>query len=235
MFLSSYAWLFLFFLSGMPHNFVYAAFDTSPHRETERNTEMDTEEELETKGWMARLASLPVGAPDSDLCMSFWYHFTEKHTGTLNIKQKTEREDEEGKKEEKEHLVRSINRNMKSRWREGRVLIPRADTPYQVWMPNTLIWKYINMTVIKHDYVFTGDFWGSCRIWVYLTGWYKDTGWIGSRRVQGYVNTPFWYWPFPLGSDILVVTRPPCISIKSMCLSNISHITRNSHHLHFES
>ncbi|XP_056598833.1 neuropilin-1a-like isoform X1 [Triplophysa dalaica] len=118
--------------TGMPHNFVYAAFDTSPHRETERNTEMDTEEELETKGRMARLASLPVGAPDSDLCMSFWYHFTEKHTGTLNIKQKTEQEDEEGKKEEKEHLVRSINRNMKSRWREGRVLIPRADTPYQV-------------------------------------------------------------------------------------------------------
>lgn len=123
----------------MPHNFIYAAFNANPHTETERNADTDTEEQLAAKGWMARLSSLPVTAPDSDLCLSFWYYFTEKHTGTLNIQQKIEREDEEGKKEETEHLVRSINGEMKSRWREGRVLIPRADTPYQVQMPDTFI------------------------------------------------------------------------------------------------
>uniref|UniRef100_A0A8C1U4M1 Neuropilin n=1 Tax=Cyprinus carpio TaxID=7962 RepID=A0A8C1U4M1_CYPCA len=92
-----------------------------------------TDEELARKGSVARLASLPVTAPDSDLCMSFWYHFTEKHTGTLNIKQKIEQLEVAGKKrEDKELLIRSVNGQMKSRWREGRVLIPSADTPYQV-------------------------------------------------------------------------------------------------------
>uniref|UniRef100_A0A8C1U5C8 Neuropilin n=1 Tax=Cyprinus carpio TaxID=7962 RepID=A0A8C1U5C8_CYPCA len=119
--------------TGMPHNFIYAASNTNAQVEIERKTETETDEELARKGSVARLASLPVTAPDSDLCMSFWYHFTEKHTGTLNIKQKIEQLEVAGKKrEDKELLIRSVNGQMKSRWREGRVLIPSADTPYQV-------------------------------------------------------------------------------------------------------
>uniref|UniRef100_A0A673JP49 Neuropilin n=1 Tax=Sinocyclocheilus rhinocerous TaxID=307959 RepID=A0A673JP49_9TELE len=120
-------------VSGMPHNFIYAASNTNARIEIERKTETETDEELARKGRVARLASLPVTAPDSDLCMSFWYHFTEKHTGTLNIKQKIERlEVAEEEREDNELLIRSVNGQMKSRWREGRVLIPSADTPYQV-------------------------------------------------------------------------------------------------------
>ncbi|CAM4588869.1 unnamed protein product [Leuciscus chuanchicus] len=119
--------------TGMPHNFVYAASNRNAQIEIERKA--DTDEELARKGRVARLASLPVTAPDSDLCMSFWYHFSEKHTGTLNIKQKIEREDVEDEEEEREDselLIRSVSGSFKSRWREGRVVIPSADTPYQV-------------------------------------------------------------------------------------------------------
>ncbi|KAL0201333.1 hypothetical protein M9458_004520, partial [Cirrhinus mrigala] len=115
-----------------PHNFIYAASNTNAQIEI-RKTETEADEELVRKGRVARLASLPVTAPDSDLCMSFWYHFTEKHTGTLNIKQKIEHlevKEEEG--DDNELLIRSVNGQMKSRWREGRVLIPSADSPYQV-------------------------------------------------------------------------------------------------------
>uniref|UniRef100_A0A9J7ZTE7 Neuropilin n=2 Tax=Cyprinus carpio TaxID=7962 RepID=A0A9J7ZTE7_CYPCA len=119
--------------TGMPHNFIYAASNTNTPIEIERKTETETDEELARQGRVARLASLPVTAPDSNLCMSFWYHFTEKHAGTLNIKQKIERlEVKEEEREDAEVLIRSVNGQVKSRWREGRVLIPSADTPYQV-------------------------------------------------------------------------------------------------------
>ncbi|XP_048019330.1 neuropilin 1b [Megalobrama amblycephala] len=112
--------------TGMPNNFIYAASNRNARTEIEAKAEMETDEELARKGRVARLASLPVTAPDSDLCMSFWYHFTEKHTGTLNIKQKIEVEESE------ENLIRSVSGQLKSRWREGRVVIPSADTPFQV-------------------------------------------------------------------------------------------------------
>ncbi|RXN34766.1 neuropilin-1a-like protein [Labeo rohita] len=119
--------------TGKPHNFIYAASNTNARIEIERKTEAETDEELARKGRVARLASLPVTAPDSDLCMSFWYHFTEKHTGTLSIKQKLEQLDlKEEERDDNELLIRSVNGQMKSRWREGRVLIPSADSPYQV-------------------------------------------------------------------------------------------------------
>uniref|UniRef100_A0A8C2IAK0 Neuropilin n=1 Tax=Cyprinus carpio TaxID=7962 RepID=A0A8C2IAK0_CYPCA len=119
--------------TGMPHNFIYAASNINTPIEIERKTETETDEELARQGRVARLASLPVTAPDSNLCMSFWYHFTEKHAGTLNIKQKIERlEVKEEEREDAEVLIRSVNGQVKSRWREGRVLIPSADTPYQV-------------------------------------------------------------------------------------------------------
>lgn len=120
----------------MPHNFIYAASNRNAQIEIERKAD----EELARKVRVARLASLPVTAPDSDLCMSFWYHFSEKHTGTLNIKQKIEREDveedEEEERDDSELLIRSVSGQFKRRWREGRVMIPSADTPYQVPMPS---------------------------------------------------------------------------------------------------
>ncbi|XP_051553255.1 neuropilin-1a-like isoform X1 [Myxocyprinus asiaticus] len=114
--------------TGMPHNFIYAASNTN----TQMKIETITEESLARKGNVARLASLSITAPDSDMCMSFWYHFTEKHTGTLNIKQRIERGEEEGVREDTERLIRFVNGQIKSRWREARVLIPSADTSYQV-------------------------------------------------------------------------------------------------------
>lgn len=111
----------------------------------ERETETETDEEPARQGRVARLTSLPVTAPDSNLCMSFWYHFTEKHTGTLNIKQKIEVEEEE--REDSEVLIRSVNGQVKSRWREGRVLIPSAKTPYQVLLPT--LWT--EPSRLQHD------------------------------------------------------------------------------------
>lgn len=135
--------------TGRPQNFIYAASVTNPQTEMERKTETETEGEMVEKDWAARLASLPVTAPDSDLCMSFWYHFTEKHTGTLGIKQRIEREDEEGTREVIELPIRSIDGQVKGRWREGRVVIPSADTPYQVIIEAHVDSGYISVDDIK--------------------------------------------------------------------------------------
>lgn len=145
----------------MPHNFIYAASNTNTPIEIERKTETETDEELARQGRVARLASLPVTAPDSNLCMSFWYHFTEKHAGTLNIKQKIERlEVKEEEREDAEVLIRSVNGQVKSRWREGRVLIPSADTPYQVLMP-TLWTEHPDYNMIQTLFLCVHGRWSS--------------------------------------------------------------------------
>ncbi len=154
-------------VSGMPHNFIYAASSTNEQIEIKRKTETETDEELARKGRVARLASLPVTAPDSDLCMSFWYHFTEKHTGTLNIKQRIEGLEvvAEEKREDNELLIRSVNGQMKSRWREGRVLIPSADTPYQVLM--TTLWAgHPDSNMILTLFLYVHGRWSSRLKWI---------------------------------------------------------------------
>uniref|UniRef100_A0A4W5Q2X6 Neuropilin n=1 Tax=Hucho hucho TaxID=62062 RepID=A0A4W5Q2X6_9TELE len=76
---------------------------------------------------VARLASLPVTAPDADLCVSFWYHMFGEHAGTLHIKQSKETE-----KGRAEALLWTVSGHQGSRWREGRVLVPHSNTPYKV-------------------------------------------------------------------------------------------------------
>ncbi|XP_066508407.1 neuropilin-1a-like isoform X2 [Hoplias malabaricus] len=127
--------------------------------ETERIMEAEAEIESEEKkkdggivvdreaGW-ARLVSLPVTAPDEDLCVSFWYQFTGEHSGTLYIRQRrrgNQEEEERGeelestveeekgdRRTEEEVMLWRMDRYETGRWKEGRVLMPRVDTPYQV-------------------------------------------------------------------------------------------------------
>lgn len=76
---------------------------------------------------MARLLSPVVCSPDSDLCMSFWYHMFGSHIGTLRIKQRKQTVD--GKAD---ILLWTVSGHQGNRWREGRVLLPRTNQPYQV-------------------------------------------------------------------------------------------------------
>lgn len=73
---------------------------------------------------VARLASVPIPAPDSDLCMSFWYHMFGEHTGALHVKLRTEAEGAQ--------ILWTVRGHQGSQWKEGRVLLPRAGVSYQV-------------------------------------------------------------------------------------------------------
>uniref|UniRef100_A0A8B9LD75 Neuropilin 1b n=1 Tax=Astyanax mexicanus TaxID=7994 RepID=A0A8B9LD75_ASTMX len=148
-------------LEREPGNFIYTALSSeSLNPETEKDTESTgetkTQREVEEdkgkdverdgeRGW-ARLVSLPVTAPEEDLCVSFWYQFSGDQAGALHIRQRrkggveeeveeqgggveTEREE---RRAEEEVLLWMKSRQETGRWREGRVLFPRADSPYQV-------------------------------------------------------------------------------------------------------
>uniref|UniRef100_A0A8C8IQD8 Neuropilin n=1 Tax=Oncorhynchus tshawytscha TaxID=74940 RepID=A0A8C8IQD8_ONCTS len=93
--------------TGVPGNFIYM--------------------QLAVEERVARLASLPVTAPDTNLCVSFWYHIFGEHAGTLHIKQR--RQTEEGRAEA---LLWTVSGHQGSRWREGRLLVPHSSTPYEV-------------------------------------------------------------------------------------------------------
>uniref|UniRef100_A0A3P9CLR4 Neuropilin n=1 Tax=Maylandia zebra TaxID=106582 RepID=A0A3P9CLR4_9CICH len=95
--------------TGEPGNFIYT-LATSP-QETE----------------VARLVSPVVSSPDSDLCVSFWYHMFGPHIGTLHIKQRKQTE-----KGPADVLLWTVSGHQGNRWREGRVLVPRTNKPYQV-------------------------------------------------------------------------------------------------------
>uniref|UniRef100_A0A7N6FG38 Neuropilin n=1 Tax=Anabas testudineus TaxID=64144 RepID=A0A7N6FG38_ANATE len=82
----------------------------------------DEDEDKDEK--VASLVSLPVTAPDADLCMSFWYHMIGEHVGALHIKQRKEAEVGE--------LLWTVSGHQGSRWREGRVLLPHSSISYQV-------------------------------------------------------------------------------------------------------
>ncbi len=76
---------------------------------------------------VARLVSPSVSGQDSDLCLSFWYHMFGSHIGTLHIKQR--RESSQGLADV---LLWTVSGHQGNRWREGRVLIPHSNKPYQV-------------------------------------------------------------------------------------------------------
>ncbi|XP_029985897.1 neuropilin-1a-like [Sphaeramia orbicularis] len=104
--------------TGGPGNFIYMQLsDTDmPSKPGEDESEEDR---------VARLSSLKVTAPDSDLCMSFWYHMFGEHAGKLHIKQRKETPDSE-------QILWMLSGHQGGRWREGRVLLPRAAASYQV-------------------------------------------------------------------------------------------------------
>lgn len=99
----------LFYPTGGSGNFIYT-LATGPQ---------------ETK--VARLVSPMVTSLDSDLCVSFWYHMFGSHIGTLHIKQRKQTVDGPA-----DILLWTVSGHQGSRWREGRVLVPETNKPYQV-------------------------------------------------------------------------------------------------------
>lgn len=73
---------------------------------------------------VARLASVAIPAPDSDLCMSFWYHMLGEHAGALHVNLRTEAEGTQ--------RLWMLRGHQGSQWKEGRVLLPHAGASYQV-------------------------------------------------------------------------------------------------------
>uniref|UniRef100_H3BVP0 Neuropilin n=1 Tax=Tetraodon nigroviridis TaxID=99883 RepID=H3BVP0_TETNG len=73
---------------------------------------------------VARLASVPIPAPDSHLCMSFWYHMLGEHAGALHVNLRTEAEGTQ--------VLWTVRGHQGSQWKEGRVLLPPAKVSYQV-------------------------------------------------------------------------------------------------------
>ncbi|XP_029970069.1 neuropilin-1a-like [Salarias fasciatus] len=104
--------------TGGPGNFIYMQ-----PMDGDAPSKTGEEEEAEEER-VARLASLPITAPDSDLCMSFWYHMFGEHAGALHIKHRREAEDG--------HILWTVSGHQGSRWREGRVLLPHSSQSYQV-------------------------------------------------------------------------------------------------------
>ncbi|XP_068422372.1 neuropilin-1a-like isoform X2 [Clinocottus analis] len=106
--------------TGGPGNFIYMHLGDDEEEEEEEEVEGEEEDEEE----MASLASLPVTAPDADLCMSFWYHIVGERAGSLYIKQRKEAEPGE--------ILWAVNGHQGRRWREARVRLPRSGVSYQV-------------------------------------------------------------------------------------------------------
>ncbi|XP_026006368.1 neuropilin-1a-like [Astatotilapia calliptera] len=102
---------------GQPGNFIYVQL-------TDSDTPSKTGEDEDKEEKVARLASLPITSPDSDLCMAFWYHMVGEHAGALHIKHR--KETEEGQ------ILWTLSGHQGSRWREGRVILPHSSIPYQV-------------------------------------------------------------------------------------------------------
>ncbi|KAI3374645.1 hypothetical protein L3Q82_021217 [Scortum barcoo] len=103
--------------TGGPGNFIY--MQLSDADAPSKTGEDSIEEER-----VASLVSLPITAPDSDLCMSFWYHMFGEHAGALHIKQRKEAEGEQ--------ILWMVSGHQGSRWREGRVLLPHSSVSYKV-------------------------------------------------------------------------------------------------------
>ena len=79
---------------------------------------------------MARLVSPMVSSPDADLCVSFWYHMFGPRIGMLHLKQR--KQTPEGPADV---VLWTVSGHQGNRWREGRILIPHSNKPYQVSPP----------------------------------------------------------------------------------------------------
>uniref|UniRef100_A0A8D3A2A4 Neuropilin n=1 Tax=Scophthalmus maximus TaxID=52904 RepID=A0A8D3A2A4_SCOMX len=103
--------------TGRAGNFIYMQpTDTGTHGKTGEGPDAGSPR-------VARLASVPITAPDADLCVSFWYRLSGERAGSLRITQRTEAGGPQP--------VRTLA-GQGDRWREGRVLLPHSGDSYQV-------------------------------------------------------------------------------------------------------
>uniref|UniRef100_A0A8C6M041 Neuropilin n=1 Tax=Nothobranchius furzeri TaxID=105023 RepID=A0A8C6M041_NOTFU len=103
--------------AGGAGNFIYMHV-------TDTNTPSKPGEDRDEAMRVARLSSLPITTPDSNLCMSFWYQLSGDCAGILLIKYR--QEDDDGQ------VLWTMSRCQGNQWREGRVLLPRSSLTYQV-------------------------------------------------------------------------------------------------------
>lgn len=78
------------------------------------------------KGKVARLVSPVVYSQSSAHCMTFWYHMSGSHVGTLRVKLRYQ------KPEEYDQLVWMVVGHQGDHWKEGRVLLHKSLKLYQV-------------------------------------------------------------------------------------------------------
>ncbi|EPY80402.1 neuropilin-1a isoform 1 precursor [Camelus ferus] len=78
------------------------------------------------KGKVARLVSPVVYSQNSAHCMTFWYHMSGSHVGTLRVKLRYQ------KPEEYDQLVWMAIGHQGDHWKEGRVLLHKSLKLYQV-------------------------------------------------------------------------------------------------------
>lgn len=78
------------------------------------------------KGKVARLVSPVVSSQSSAHCMTFWYHMSGSHVGTLRVKLHYQ------KPEEYDQLVWMAIGHQGDHWKEGRVLLHKSLKLYQV-------------------------------------------------------------------------------------------------------
>ncbi|KAL0627318.1 Neuropilin-1 [Plecturocebus cupreus] len=97
-----------FFVAAGDGNFIYSQADENQ------------------KGKVARLVSPVVYSQNSAHCMTFWYHMSGSHVGTLRVKLHYQ------KPEEYDQLVWMAIGHQGDHWKEGRVLLHKSLKLYQV-------------------------------------------------------------------------------------------------------
>ncbi|OWK03428.1 NRP1 [Cervus elaphus hippelaphus] len=96
-----------------------------PRREGDGNFIYSQADENQ-KGKVARLVSPVVYSQNSAHCMTFWYHMSGSHVGTLRVKLRYQ------KPEEYDQLVWMAIGHQGDHWKEGRVLLHKSLKLYQV-------------------------------------------------------------------------------------------------------
>ncbi|KAK4826605.1 hypothetical protein QYF61_010405 [Mycteria americana] len=78
------------------------------------------------KGKVARLLSPVIYSQNSAHCMTFWYHMSGAHVGTLKIKLRYQKPDEY------DQVLWTLSGHQANCWKEGRVLLHKSVKHYQV-------------------------------------------------------------------------------------------------------
>ncbi|KAM4705185.1 neuropilin-1 [Rhinophrynus dorsalis] len=84
------------------------------------------------KGRTARLMSPVISSSKYAHCMTFWYHMSGSHVGSLSIKLKSENQDEF------DETLWTVSGNQGVHWREARVLLQKTFKQYQVVVEGTI-------------------------------------------------------------------------------------------------